>query len=348
MMAHQSANLGNQKNLLIFVVGNSRSGTTMMGRILGRHPEVFTFHELHFFEQLWTPTAQSCYLSKAEAEQLAARLICIQRDGYLTQGNPDRFSEESQKLIVEIQAETLTPAEVFEAFLLYEAAKHGKRIPCDQTPRNVFYISEILELYPEARLINMIRDPRDVLLSQKGRWKRRFLGAKSMPIKATVLSWINYHPITTSKLWNSSIGASERFAGNERVYSVHFENLLSEPEKTVQNICEFVGISFESSLLEVPQIGSSIELDNPDRKGINPERAGSWQKGGLSSTEVFLCQWVTKSVMESHGYNLVPIRPNLLLLIYSVITLPMKLALALLFNLKRMQNLNESIRRRLT
>lgn len=39
-------------NLGIFIVGNSRSGTTMMGRILGNHTDVFTFHELHFFEQL--------------------------------------------------------------------------------------------------------------------------------------------------------------------------------------------------------------------------------------------------------------------------------------------------------
>ena len=35
-----------------FVVGSSRSGTTMMGRILNNHPDIFTFHELHFFEKI--------------------------------------------------------------------------------------------------------------------------------------------------------------------------------------------------------------------------------------------------------------------------------------------------------
>ena len=39
----------------VMVVGSSRSGTTMMGRVLGRHPCVFTFEELHFFEQMWQP-----------------------------------------------------------------------------------------------------------------------------------------------------------------------------------------------------------------------------------------------------------------------------------------------------
>ena len=38
----------------IFVVGSSRSGTTMMGRILGNHSDVFTFKELHFFGTIWT------------------------------------------------------------------------------------------------------------------------------------------------------------------------------------------------------------------------------------------------------------------------------------------------------
>ncbi|MFI5135892.1 MAG: sulfotransferase, partial [Chitinophagales bacterium] len=38
----------------IFVVGNSRSGTKMMGRILGNHEKVHAFPEMHFFEQLWS------------------------------------------------------------------------------------------------------------------------------------------------------------------------------------------------------------------------------------------------------------------------------------------------------
>ena len=44
---------------MVFVVGNSRSGTTMMGRILGNHPDVYTFGELHFFGQLWSPAVSS-------------------------------------------------------------------------------------------------------------------------------------------------------------------------------------------------------------------------------------------------------------------------------------------------
>ena len=41
----------------------------------------------------------------------------------------------------------------------------------DQTPRHVFYIGELIEMYPGAKFVHMVRDPRAVLLSQKRKWK---------------------------------------------------------------------------------------------------------------------------------------------------------------------------------
>ncbi|MGY8951594.1 MAG: sulfotransferase, partial [Flavobacteriales bacterium] len=43
----------------IFIVGSSRSGTTMMGRILANHSDIFTFKELHFFGTIWTNNSES-------------------------------------------------------------------------------------------------------------------------------------------------------------------------------------------------------------------------------------------------------------------------------------------------
>ncbi|MGA9380129.1 MAG: sulfotransferase [Phormidium sp.] len=347
MIANQLGKFNDREKRLIFVVGNSRSGTTMMGRILGKHPEVFTFHELHFFEQLWMPDDEGKSLEKPEAEKLVTKLLCIQRDGYLSQGDSHRFAEEAKELLAEIQGKALTKAEIFELFLHYEAVKNGKAIPCDQTPRNVFYIGEILKLYPSARIINLIRDPRDVLLSQKGKWKRRFLGAKNIPLTEAIRSRLNYHPITISKLWNSCIRTANLFVNNERVYSLRFEDIVNAPAENVQKICEFIGISFDIGLLEIPQIGSSSGVDRPEQKGIDRERAGSWQKGGLSKTEIFLCQWVTRDTMKNNGYSSLPISPNPWLLIYSIVSLPVQLVLVFLLNLKRMRNITETIRRRL-
>ena len=73
---------------------------------------------------------------------------------------------------------SLYPYEILRAFLHHETKKAGCSIPVRNT-QDVFYIKEILELFPEARIINMVRDPRGVMLSQKRKWQRRSLGLDS-------------------------------------------------------------------------------------------------------------------------------------------------------------------------
>ena len=334
---------------MIFVVGNSRSGTTMMGRILGKHPDIYTFGELHFFGQLCAPPFSS-ELRKANAAKLAAELYCVQQEGYRTHGNPHRFLKEAQVFLNDLTSYPETPALFFSAFLHHEATKNGKTIPCDQTPRNVFYIKDILELYPKARIINMIRDPRDVLLSQKRKWKRRFLGGSDMPMKETFRDWINYHPITISHIWRTAVTAADQFIQHERVISIYFEELLAHPETIVKSVCDFAGISYADTMLQVPQVGSSVAEDKPQQLGINPHRAHSWQRettgGELSSAEIYLNQTITAALMKKHNYNPVSIQPNVASLTLHLLTFPVKLGGAFLFNLDRMKNIRQTLKRR--
>ncbi|UFP95420.1 sulfotransferase family protein [Gloeobacter morelensis] len=332
---------------MIFVVGNSRSGTTMMGRILARHPEIFTFHELHFFEEMFAAKEQAKSLASQEAARLFARLIDMQRVGYLQQRDPNQFLAEAEGCISQAGAASLTAPAVFEAFLKYETALNDGRIACDQTPRNVYYLPEILRIYPQARIINMVRDPRDVLLSQKRRWQRRFLSGNKTPLRESLRTWVNYHPITISRLWNAAIRAAEREQPHPRIFHLRFEDVVAEPEGTVRSLCDFLELQYSQSMLEVPQIGSSTTADRPEVRGINRDRAGSWQKGGLSLAEIALCQSITKVYMERNGYKPQPVRLPVVDLVTNSASFPLKLGLAFLLNLNRMRSITETIKRRL-
>ena len=312
----------------IFVVGNSRSGTTLMGTILGRHTSVFSFEELHFFEELWS-----------------AKLFDIQRNGYLTRGDWKSFRTESQTLIESI-SQQLSPANVFSAFLSYETQLQNKTRGCDQTPQNILYIDEILDNYPHACIVHMIRDPRAILLSQKNRWRRPFL-SDNIPKKEAIRYWLNYHPITMSQLWKANVLTADQFETDKRVYTLRYEDLLTEPEKEVEKVCQFAGIDYTPDMLKVPQVNSSSQRDQPKQEGINKDRANSWKKGGLSSTEMFLCQKIDRTVMSAHKYDAAAVFPNLIFLVLSVLFFPIKLSLAILLSLKRMRNLGEAIKRRL-
>ncbi len=331
---------------MIFVVGNSRSGTTMMGRVLGGHSQVFTFHELHFFEQLWNAGREPKLIGLKAAVTLAAKLLTTQRDGYYTRRDPDMYALEATAIVNAIPGE-VTPPDVFTAFVTNEVARQGKPIGCDQTPRNLYYLDELLVMYPHAHMVVVVRDPRDVLLSQKSRWKRRRLGADKMPWRNALRTWAGYHPITISMLWRSGVSAGDRHADNRRVTVLRFEDLLTDPEAHVKQVCEAIGVSYEPEMLDVPWIGSSHQQDQPDELGIDPASAGRWKQGGLTPTELAVCQRITGELMRRHGYEAEPAAASVLSLTWCRITWIGKSALAVILNLGRSRNLLEALRRRL-
>ncbi|MBT7392854.1 sulfotransferase, partial [archaeon] len=237
-----------EKNL-IFIVGNSRSGTTMVGSILNMNKKVFTFEELHFFGQLWSEDNLGKTINYLEASRLLKKLFIIQRElGYFGDIDIDDKTYEKEIKIILDKTSIYTLESIFSDFLFYETQLNDKSIPCEQTPRNLFYMKEILRIFPNVKIINMVRDPRDVLLSQKNKWKVRKNGISNIPFKEVFRSWINYHPLTISKLWTSSIKMSELY--EDKILNIRFEDLIFNSEKTVSKICDYLGIEFDNNMLE--------------------------------------------------------------------------------------------------
>jgi len=327
----------------IFVVGSSRSGTTMMGRILGNHSDIFTFKELHFFGTIWTNNSNQD-LNKQEQIDLLSRLLCIQGDGLFKQQNISVFNEEAISLLA--HKNICNPLSIYELFLDTMANENKSIISCEQTPKNIYYLDEILAFFPQAKVINMVRDQRDVLLSQKNKWKRRFLGASKIPLFEAIRSYINYHPILTSKVWNSSLEHTVKYFDNERVKIVKFEEFLVKPQSVVKDICNFLAIDFHPKMLNVPVVGSSTEQDNKHSFLIDSSKIKKWKKGGLNSAEIYLSQLISHKMMSEFSYHLEKFQLPPLLSVFYIITFPVKLGLAFLLNIKRMGNMVEIINKR--
>ena len=84
---------------------------------------------------------------------------------------------------------------------------------------------------------------------------------------------------------------------------------MNDADKQVRDLCAFLGIAFQDSMLAIPQVGSSNEADKPDSFGIKTERAGNWEKGGLNKGEVWFCQRICRAYMLSYGYSVKPVNP---------------------------------------
>ncbi len=332
----------------IFIVGNSRSGTTMLGRVLGNHSKVHTFGELHFFEhQVDAVTVEGGYSwPKEQRIELIERLLTSARDGFFCPVCPGQYESIAEHILS--TADEDTPVAAYDAFLRMEAERHGKQIPLEQTPRYLFFVKEIMDCFPNARIINIVRDPRDVLLSQKNKWRRRHLGAKNIPCKEAFRSWVNYHPYTISRLWVSAVRTANRYSDHPWFISIRFEDLLQNPEVMVKKLCDFAGINFEGAMLEVPQIGSSTGIDKPEIKGINSDRINAWRNGGLSQAELAVCQSTTAKEMSLLGYKPEAVMITMLQRLVIMGGFGLKIFAALLLNLDRSKNFVDTLRRRLT
>jgi hypothetical protein len=185
-----------------------------------------------------------------------------------------------------------------------------------------------------------------VLLSQKYKWKRRFLGHKRVPVKEVIRSWFNYHPITISKLWNSTTRKILSSLNNENVHLIQFEELVEQPEIVIKRVCDFLGIDFSESMLLIPINGSSIVSDQVGKLGIDKTRKGNFLKG-LTTTEIYVCQKITSPLKSKFGYKDVRIQLNLFSFLATWTSFPIKLFFALLLNVQRSRNLFSSIKRRL-
>lgn len=330
---------------MLFVVGNSRSGTTMTARILGRHSAVYTFQELHYVEQLVPAPAllDSQAVAMDKGTILFATMLRRARLGLWSKQPLEEFEQEAKRLV----SSPLTLAELYESALVYESRRLGKVIPCEQTPRNVFAIAELLQAYPNAYVINLVRDPRDVLASQKNKWRRRFLGAKNIPLSEALRAWVNYHPITLAKLWVSAVSAAKGYQQHERVMTLRYEDLVASPEAVVRSVCEFSGLEFEADMLNVRQVGSSTSADGA-ATGINASRVGGW-RALISAGELAACEREAGTLMQEFGYEPVSEQGPRARVgeAYQTVKWPFQLVLAVIFNLHRAKNMVGAISRRL-
>ena len=106
----------------------------------------------------------------------------------------------------------------------------------DSTPLNSLYVNELLYLYPKASFIFLVRDGREVCASYKIGGKEAF-GKLSDPVQA-------------ANHWNKSIKALDYLIKKKcKVYILKYEDLQREPEKSINSLTDYLGVSYNNGML---------------------------------------------------------------------------------------------------
>lgn len=127
-----------------------------------------------------------------------------------------------------------TYARLFALFHERHAERLGKSRWGDQLGFVERFADPIMTSYPDAKMIHMIRDPRD-------RWQASMTNSRSRKGK---LGW-------SIAMWLQSASLSyrnqERYPDRYKV--VRYESLMLEPEETIRDICAFIGEDVETGML---------------------------------------------------------------------------------------------------
>jgi len=299
----------------IFLCGPSRSGTTMLQSALNRHPEVHLTVETHYFDdlRLTVPDPAGTPLEGADAERVARALCACSHRTYGQGGDPELGRIRPAALHARARALGATCDAYFRGFCELEAELEGKRIWGEKTPRHVFRTAEILEAFPNARIVCLVRDPRAVVASYRD-WKPQGgIDFESDPgRRATVeadheRARRSYHPAIISMLWKGQArGADRAVAASDRAYLLRYEDLVGTPEVALRGLAEWLGIGFRTEMLEVPVGNSSYEKFD-SKRGIITGAAERW-RAKLTPGELRVIERICAPEMARFGYE--PMRPR--------------------------------------
>lgn len=265
-----------------FIVGAPRSGTTLLGRILDGHPRIAVYHETHYYPLFRPDLIRYGDLRReANLKRLVEDVIEVTRvQGFMAPPT-------AREIIAAVPEPTF--AGVLTALLQLHARQQDKIRSGDKTPGHHAYLAEILETFPGSPVIFVLRDPRDTVLSI-----RRALGAS-----------LN----GAARTWNRAFRSYRKYSG--RVRLVRYEELVREPQKTMEDICAFLGETFDGGMFRfsarVPESLAARPNFKKLLQEVDADSVGNFRR--LTAREIGEIEALCAEGMEALGYPFTGSKP---------------------------------------
>jgi hypothetical protein len=257
---------------IFFVCGAPKSGTTWLQRIFDAHPEVCCSGEGHFIARFSAP------LSKVvNSYNNALRLESEQ----VYEGRPYYADIEQADF-----------DDMVRAFLLKRMSARAEvqtRWIGDKTPNYTHYLPQLHRLFPAAKIIHIVRDPRDVAVSRMGHSQRAGLAEAFTP-------GTEQHRRTVEgavKLWIEAVAMVDSFAQDHPglVHEVRYRDLHDDPVSATERLFGFLGAPVEAVLIQRIVAATSFEALTGRKPG--EENASSFLRKGVVG------DWKTRLDAES-------------------------------------------------
>ncbi len=297
----------------IFVVGVPRSGTTLMRMVLGKHSRIAIADESHYLGHRAPKRGARQDLRRvgdlrddAAVRRLVERIYSdeFQRNSRLRESSAFwRWlarrvpRDELQRRLLDSER---TERGVFTAVLRAYADRKGKAIFGEKTPAHIRWAETLLEWYPRARIVHMVRDPRAVFRSEL---KRRNARPESFPYRFLVRVpplMRGFVMLEVVEAWANAVTHHRTLARRHPTSyrMVRFEDLVRDPEAEIERLCDFLGVAPEPAMLQQKVVSRGDRLGET---GFDAAAADRW-RDSISPGEVRSIGWLLGRRIEQMGY----------------------------------------------
>jgi protein-tyrosine sulfotransferase len=249
--------------------GAPRSGTTLLRRILDRHPSICAGPET----KLFVPAAFNLeWLSEAYAiplEDLGA-----------------------------MRRRSSSQAAFIDAFADRVLAACGKPRWAEKTPMNIRNLDWITRHFPKAAIIHIVRDGRDVVCSMRHHpdWRWRGGGWEKVLVPRPIESY--------ARRWVEDTGSGMRWRGDPRYVEVRYEDLVSSTRDELARLCAAIEEPADPAWLDAvtrPAAGDDGAARPDDKGAIRATSIGRWREE-LDGRERELVERICGPRLRELGY----------------------------------------------
>jgi LPS sulfotransferase NodH len=208
----------------IFILGMARSGTTLLNDILSEHKQIAVLSEAN---DIWDPTGFPW-----DAENHETPPVWVDAQAYTARWWRDTKPRQQQ-----IRA-------VFGAYQVLV----NKAYFINKTPFNTYRVPQLLEIFPEARFIHLVRDGRAVVQSYTRKEYSKFQDSPQAfaPYNVYKADDISRY---LADFWQQSLDivrAEDEKLGlskQGRMIEIKYERLCEDMRGTMDSVCKFIGVS---------------------------------------------------------------------------------------------------------
>jgi hypothetical protein len=275
----------------LFVAGPQRSGTTLLQLILSAHPLITVTPEAQFICQLFSLKLPLKFPLKQTGKDT---IIALMRNDDKLKTWPNFNLEE---FMATVSWETIN--QLLDLLFRFFAEQNHGGIDYLGNKKG-FYTNErmgqkIKDIFPDAKFIYIVRDPRDIIHSMQKNFPPRLLS------KAANICQIR--GIQMQKM---------RKNFPDDVLIIRYEDLIINPETLCSQICDFLGVLFDGQMLNFYKlntdgsrlIGVTKDIHPNTMTPFNPDLIGQWEKTNcFNSEELQTIETITRDYMNQYGYQ---------------------------------------------